>query len=58
MSIWLIWGIVQVVVGVGMLIEAYFIAKDKIKLSKSSTVYRSIIIAILFFSGSLRYLHF
>jgi len=54
MSIWIIWGIVQVVVGVGALIEAYLIAKDKIKISKSSTVYRNIIIAILFISASLR----
>ena len=55
MNIGLIWGIVQDVVGVMALIEAYFIVKDKIKLSKSSMVLHCIIIAILFFSGSLKY---
>ena len=55
MDIGLIWGIVQVVIGVIVLIEAYFVVKDKIKLSKSTIVLHCIIIAILFFSGSLKY---
>lgn len=55
MSIGLIWGIVQVVGGILMLIEGYLVAIDKIKLRKSLIVVNCIIIAFLFFSGSLRY---
>jgi len=55
MNIGLIWGIVQVVGGVLMLIQAYLVAIDKIKLSKSSIVFYCIIIGISFLSGSLKY---
>ena len=55
MSIGLIWGIIQVVVGVIMLIEGIFVAIDKIKLSKATIVLHCIIIAMLFFSGALKY---
>lgn len=55
MSIGLIWGIVQVVGGILMLIEGYLVAIDKIQLKKSSIVLNCIIISVLFISGSLRY---
>jgi len=55
MSIRFIWGIVQVVFGVMALVEAYFVAKDKIKLSKARMVLNCIIIAILFLGGALNY---
>jgi len=48
MGVGLIWGIVQVVGGILMLIEGYLVAIDKIKLRKSSIVFNCIIIAILF----------
>ena len=55
MSIGLIWGIVQVIAGILMLVEGYLVAIDKIKPGKSSIVFNCIIIGILFLSGSLRY---
>lgn len=55
MSIGLIWGIIQVVAGISMLIEGYLVAINKIELRKSSIVINCIIIAVLFFSSSLRY---
>ncbi|MBU3190528.1 hypothetical protein K9O30_15280 [Clostridium bowmanii] len=55
MSIRFIYGIFQVVVGVMVLIEAYFVARDKIKLSKVTMVLHCIIIAILLLGGALKY---
>ena len=48
MSIGVIGGITKVVVGVITLIEAYFVAIDKIKLSKATMVLHCIIISVLF----------
>ena len=55
MKIGFIWGIIQVVGGILMLIEGYLVARDKIKLSKSTIVLNCIIIAVLFFGGAIRY---
>jgi len=55
MSIGLIWGIVQIVAGVSVLIEGIFVAIDKIKLSKATIVLHCIIIAVLFISASIKY---
>lgn len=48
------WGIIQVIVAVLVLIEGYFVAKDKIELSKTTIVLHCIVIAMCFFSGALR----
>jgi uncharacterized membrane protein len=55
MSIGHIWGSIQIVVGILMLVEGYFVAKEMIKPSKTTVVFQCVIIGVLFLSGSLKY---